>query len=438
MARKRRHRARFGNAFPTTLISTKHITRYIRVMQESPIDVHDFSAMRPYSDEELSQAIQRMIKEPLLIKMMKWVYPGLRKAEIIQMFENIRSVNQFQEEISAPAVNVITQMTTSGVSFTNESSIEADQAYLFISNHRDIILDSALLNVSLIERGIPTTEIAIGDNLLKLQLVRDIVRCNKNFIVSRDVNTKEMYYYSLRMSNYIRHTITEKKTSIWIAQREGRSKDGDDRTATALLKMLSLSNGVSLEEGLKSLHILPMCVSYEFDPCDLLKTNELMHVRYFGKYEKKPGEDFHSMVTGLTGHKGRINISVGKPLIETYERMSAINNKNEKFKLLSEAIDDEMHRIYHLWPNNFIAYDLLHGSRDFKDKYSNIQRIAFVNYIRGHVLKLAFSRKRLGLPAESFNATAREILLQMYANPVINKRNLERQKMAAATAGSYE
>jgi len=407
-------------------------------MQESPIDVHDFSTMRPYSDEELSLAIQRMIQEPLLIKMMKWVYPGLRKAEIIQMFENIRSVNQFQEEISAPAVNVITQMTTSGVSFTNESSIESDQAYLFVSNHRDIILDSALLNVSLIERGIPTTEIAIGDNLLKLQLVRDIVRCNKNFIVSRDVNAKEMYYYSLRMSNYIRHTLTEKKTSIWIAHREGRSKDGDDRTATALLKMFSLSTEGNLENGLKDLHIRPMCVSYEFDPCDLLKTNELMHVRQFGKYEKKPGEDFHSMVTGLTGHKGRINISVGMPLDDVYERMSDISNKNEKFKLLSEAIDDEMHRIYHLWPNNYIAYDQLHGTRDYKDKYTNIQRIAFVNYIRGHVLKLALSRKRLGLPAENFNTIAREILLQMYANPVINKRNLERQKTSIESAASYE
>lgn len=398
-------------------------------MQESPIDVHDFSSMRPYTDTELREAIGRMIAEPLLIKMMKWVYPGLRKAEIIQMFESVRSVNQFQEEISAPAVKVITQMTTSGVSFTNESSIEPSKAYLFISNHRDIILDSALLNVSLIERGIPTTEIAIGDNLLKLQLVRDIVRCNKNFIVSRDVNAKEMYYYSLRMSNYIRHTITEKNTSIWIAQREGRSKDGDDRTATALLKMFTLSADQSIEDGLDSLNILPMCVSYEFDPCDLLKTNELMHVRYFGKYEKKSGEDFHSMLTGLTGHKGKINITVGKSLHETYARMRSITNKNEKFKVLSEAIDDEMHRIYHLWPNNYIAFDLLNGTRDYKDKYSNIQRIAFVNYIRGHVLKLALARRRTALPAQNFNSAAREILLQMYANPVINKRKADLQTL---------
>ncbi|MFM7726077.1 MAG: 1-acyl-sn-glycerol-3-phosphate acyltransferase [Flavobacteriales bacterium] len=394
-------------------------------MSDSPIDVKDYSDMRPYTDAELQAAMERMVQEPLLIKMMKWVYPGLRKTEIIQMFREIKSVRQFQEEISAPAVKVITQMTTSGVSFTNEAAIEPSSAYLFISNHRDIILDSALLNVSLIERGIPTTEIAIGDNLLKLQLVRDIVRCNKNFIVSRDVQAKEMFYYSLRMSNYIRHTITEKKTSIWIAQREGRSKDGDDRTATALLKMFTLSSDGPPEATLRELNLRPMCVSYEFDPCDLLKANELMQMKHFGKYEKKPGEDFHSMVTGLTGHKGKVNICVGKPMDAAYQSMSAVTNKNEKYRILSEAIDEEMHRIYHLWPNNYIAFDLLNGSREYKDRYSNIQRIAFVNYIRGHILKLALNRKKLGLPAENFNSTVREILLQMYANPVINKRKLE-------------
>jgi hypothetical protein len=407
-------------------------------MSESPIDVHDFREMRPYTDAELREAIQRMVQEPLLIKMMKWVYPGLRKAEILSMFEEIGSVHQFQEEISAPAVKVITQMTTSGVSFTNESEIEPNQAYLFISNHRDIILDSALLNVSLIERGIPTTEIAIGDNLLKMQLVRDIVRCNKNFIVSRDVNAKEMFYYSLRMSNYIRHTIAEKKTSIWIAQREGRSKDGDDRTATGLLKMFTLSSDQHPEDGLMDLNLRPMCVSYEFDPCDLLKTNELLHVKHFGKHDKKPGEDFHSMVTGLTGHKGKVNICVGNPLDSAYERMRSISNKNEKYRILSEAIDDEMHRIYYLWPNNYIAYDLLNGTKEFKDKYSNIQRIAFANYIRGHVLKLVLSRKKLGLPSENLNSQAREILLQMYANPVINKRNLEQAATVEPTQPSHE
>jgi hypothetical protein len=391
-------------------------------MTEPRIDVYDFREIRPYNDAELKEAIRRMVVDPLLIKMMKWVYPGLRKSEILDMFLEVQNIQQFQEEISAPAVKVITQMTTSGVSFTNESDVEPDKAYLFISNHRDIILDSALLNVSLLERGIPTTEIAIGDNLLKLPVIRDVVRCNKNFIVNRDVNAKEMLHYSLRLSNYIRHTISEKNTSIWIAQREGRSKDGDDRTATGLLKMFTLSSKQAPEDSLAELNIRPMCVSYEFDPCDLLKTNELLHVKTFGKYEKKQGEDFYSMVTGLTGHKGKINICVGKTMESAFEKMREINNKNEKFRILSEAIDDEMHRIYHLWPNNYIAFDLLNGSREYKDQYSNIQRIAFANYIRGQILKLAFSRKKLGLPTENLNSSAREILLQMYANPVINMR----------------
>ena len=390
-------------------------------MQSSPIDVHNFDDIRPYTDEELRAAIGRLLNEPLLFKMMKWVYPGLSKGEIQKLFRDIRTVEQFQEEICAPAIKVVTQMTTSGLSFSNVELIHRNQAYLFISNHRDIILDSALLSVSLMERGFETTEIAIGDNLLKTPFVRDLVRSNKNFIVNRDVSAKDIFYYSQRLSNYIRETITRRNTSIWIAQREGRSKDGDDRTSTGLLKMFALSGNGAMEEALRQLHIVPMCVSYEYDPCDFLKAIELMHVKYFGQYEKKPGEDFHSMLTGLTGHKGRVNVAVGHEMKDALDRMQFITNKNEKIRLLGDAIDDEMHRIYKLWPTNYIAFDLLNGTREYKDHYSNIQRIAFVNYIRGHVIRLALYRKKSGLPMENINGTAREILLQMYANPVMNR-----------------
>lgn len=394
-------------------------------MLDAPIDVNNFDDIRPYTDVELREAIARLVEEPLLVKMMKWVYPGLSKLEIQKMFRDIKTVQQFQEEIGAPAMKVITQMTTSGLTFSNVEYIHRNQAYLFISNHRDIILDSALLNVSLMERGFETTEIAIGDNLLKTPMVRDLVRSNKNFIVNRDVNAREIYYYSMRLSNYIMDTIHKRNTSIWIAQREGRSKDGDDRTSTGLLKMFAMSSKQSIEDALLDLHIVPMCVSYEYDPCDILKTHELLHVRYFGKYEKKPGEDFHSMLTGLTGHKGRVNISVGREMIDAIENMRFINNKNEKIRSLGEAIDDEMHRIYKLWPTNYIAYDLLHGTKGYKEHYSNIQRIAFLNYIRGHVLKIALNRKKTGLPSENLNSTTREILLQMYSNPVMNRKGVK-------------
>ena len=407
-------------------------------MQGSPIDVNDFSDIRPYDNAQLKQAINRLVQEPRLFDMMKWVYPGLSRASIKRMFLEIENINSFQDEISAPAVKVITQMTTSGLSFNNTDSIESDKAYLFISNHRDIILDSALLNVSLMERGFPTTEIAIGDNLLKTPLVRDMVRSNKNFIVNRDINTKEVYYYSLRLSNYIRDTIMNRKTSIWIAQREGRSKDGDDRTSTGLLKMFALSSTLPLDEALKQLNIRPMCVSYEYDPCDLLKTHELLHIKLFGSYTKQPNEDFHSMLSGITGHKGHVNITVGPKLDYVLNDIKITQNKNEKIKLFGEAIDDAMHSIYKLWPTNYIAYDLLNGTKEYKDYYSNIQRIAFTNYIRGRVFKLSLSRKKTGLPKENLTKFAREIMLSMYANPVMNHHNLQLEKAAtSATATNH-
>jgi glycerol-3-phosphate O-acyltransferase len=297
---------------------------------------------------------------------------------------------------------------------------------LFLSNHRDIILDSALLNVSLLEEGYGTTQIAIGDNLLSHKVVEDIVRSNKNFIVNRNVSSKEVYHYSLRLSNYIRKTILEDNNSIWIAQREGRSKDGDDRTATGLLKMFAMSGGNDIEEALKSLAMIPMAVSYEYDPCDILKTNELMHIKQLGHYEKKKGEDVLSMLTGITGHKGRVNISVGQSLDGVMDQMKGIQNKNEKYRFLTQEIDKEMHRIFKLWPTNYIAYDLLMGTKDYKEHYSNIQKIAFGNYIRANVFKLSLNRKKTPLPKEGFSPMAKEIMLQMYANPVINRKEIEK------------
>jgi hypothetical protein len=390
-------------------------------MQNSPIDVHQFDSIRPYTDKELQEALERILEEPALYKMVRWVYPGLGKSAIQKMFRSVRTIDQFQSEISGPAFKTIIQTTTNGISFSNIDAIDRDSACLFLSNHRDIILDSALLNVSLLERAYPTTQIAIGDNLLQKQVVEDIVRSNKNFIVNRNVNAREVYYYSLRLSNYIRKTIGD-GTSIWIAQREGRSKDGDDRTATGLLKMFTMSSELPVEDALSALNIRPMAVSYEYDPCDMLKANELMHLRTLGTYEKKPGEDFLSMLTGLTGHKGRVHIAVGPLMTETLDSIRDVHNKNEKFRLLTQAIDNEMHRIYKLWPTNYIAYDLLHGKKEYTSHYSNIQKIAFGNHIRASVFRLSINRRKTALPRENFSKIAREVLLQMYANPVVNKR----------------
>jgi hypothetical protein len=190
--------------------------------------------------------------------------------------------------------------------------------------------------------------------------------------------------------------------------------------------MFAMIGNGEIEETLKSLQIIPMAVSYEYDPCDMLKTNELMHLKLFGSYEKKKGEDVLSMLTGITGHKGRVNITVGEPLTDRIEEMKAIQNKNEKYRHLTQSIDYEMHRIYKLWPTNYIAYDLLMGTKEYKEHYSNIQKIAFGNYIRANVFRLSLNRKKTNLPKEGFATLAREIMLQIYANPVINRREIEK------------
>ncbi len=391
------------------------------------IDVNDFKDICPYNDSEVPEAIQRIKKHELYYRVMQWVYPNLDKADFDEMLDGVRTVAEFQENLSGPAFKVITQMTTSGLTFTNMAAIEKDRSYLFLSNHRDIILDSALLNVSLMERGYRTTQIAIGDNLLRNPIITDLVRLNKNFIVNRDIPAKEMLSYSQRLSNYIRHVITEENTSIWIAHREGRSKDGDDRTANGLLKMLSMSGEGSIEDRLRSLNILPMVVSYEYDPCDLYKANELISIKLYGSYKKQQGEDYRSMLKGLTGHKGKVNICVGQVVDKQITYLESIQNKNDKIRQLAIEIDREMHMIYRLWPSNYIAYDLLHGTREFSDQYSNLEKFTFRNYLMGRVLKLTVARKRLGHDREGFRKAVREVLLQMYANPVINRKEAERQ-----------
>ena len=392
------------------------------------MDIHDFEDIRPFRDDEVEAAIQRILEEPLLYDVMDFIYPSLSRVDILEMMSEIKTVKQFQEEISGPCFKEVAQKTTSGLTFTNMNELEKDNAYLFLSNHRDIILDSALLNVSLLEKGYNTTQIAIGSNLLKNSIISDIVRVNKNFIVNRDINPRDLLPASQRLSNYIRKTIEVDNTSIWIAHKEGRSKDGDDRTASGLLKMLTLSGDESIEKSLLKLNIRPMVVSYENDPCDVMKAAEIMSKRVNGSYEKHPLEDYKSMTVGLKGHKGKVNITVCPTITEKIYDLKKIDNKNDKIKELAAHIDQEMHKHFKLWPTNFMAYDLLHGGREFSNEYNPIQRIAFRRYMTQAVLRLVVVRKKLKLPREGFQKMAREVLLQMYAFPVQNWKEATAEK----------
>jgi hypothetical protein len=385
-------------------------------------DLFDFEDVRPYHASEVPEVIDRLLKNPSTFKMMNYIYPQLNWDDIEEMMREIKSPEDFQAEVSAPAFKVIAQRTTNGLTFTNMDRIEKDQAYLFLSNHRDIILDSALLNVSLLEKGYQTTQIAIGDNLLQNSVIEDLVRLNKSFIVHRNINPKEFLFFSKRLSHYIRKTVCEDNTSVWIAHKEGRSKDGDDRTASGLLKMLISSTKLEIEVALRGLNIVPTVVSYEYDPCDIYKANELILTKEQGLYEKSKGEDYKSAMKGITGHKGRVNIAVGRVLDHDLDQLQGFKNKNEKLRVLSNEIDRRMHLLYKLWPSNYIAYDVLMGESTYSDEYSRIQKITFRNYIRGRVLKLALARKKIA-NVDSFAKQAKDTLLQMYANPVINMQD---------------
>lgn len=384
-------------------------------------ETQNFDDIRPYRDEEVRQVLDFLQTRPRFYQVMGWLYPNLDKTGIAEMMGSINTIAEFQENISGPAFKVITQMTTGGLTFTNFSQINPEKAHLFLSNHRDIVLDSALLNVSLMEKGHRTTKIAIGDNLLQNPTVQGLVRLNKNFIVHRNVNPKEQLAQSRKLSEFIRHSIEVENEGVWIAHREGRSKDGDDRTAGALLKMLAMSGPSDLNEALGSLNILPMACSYEYDPCDIIKANELYERKNKGTYRKKPGEDYKSMLAGIQGHKGRVNIAVGKPIHDILEATESIANRNDRIREIARQIDLRMHLLYKLWPVNFIAYDVLHGTSEYKSEYTNIQRITFNNYLRGRTIRLAIRRRKPNLQREGFMGQIREILLRMYANPVINR-----------------
>ena len=394
------------------------------------MDLNNYDDLRPYEGEEIPAAIERLLKKDTTFRMMQFVYPDLEKEEITEMLRSVRTTEDFQIEVSAPAFKVVAQTTTNGLTFSNMDSIKKGVPYLFLSNHRDIILDSALLNVSLLEKGFETTQIAIGDNLLKNEIIEDIVRLNKSFIVHRNAAPKELLMLSRRLSNYIRKTITQDGTSVWIAHKEGRSKDGDDRTASGLIKMLQASSEQSFEDGLGELNIIPTVVSYEYDPCDIFKANELLMIKEHGEYQKQDGEDYRSALKGITGHKGRVNIALGNVLNRRLDSIKTIENKNEKVRVLSNLIDQEMHLLYRLWPTNYIAYDILTGENTYSHEYTRIQRITFNNYLRGRTLKLALTKKKL-LKNEGFTKQVREVMLKMYANPVINKRKAEQEKSAA-------
>jgi glycerol-3-phosphate O-acyltransferase len=333
-----------------------------------------FDDIRPYNDAEVDGVLNKLQQEPAFIQAVRFVFPNSEPEDLMHLLGTIHTIAEFQGKIIAAAVKSIADKSTSALEVRGLDALNPEVPYLFISNHRDIVLDSAFLNYILFKAGFPTTRIAIGNNLLQREWIADLVKLNKNFIVQRNVPPRQAYEYSLRLSTYIRKSIAEDRSSVWIAQREGRTKDGKDQTQAGLLKMLSLACDESIEEGLSAMNIVPVSISYEYESCAGLKVRESFIRKRDSSYEKQPGEDLNSMLEGIKGWKGNVVFSFGTPISKReIEQDFSGCTRNEGIKNLCSRIDSQIYCGYALQPFNYIAADLLSSQTTFSEHYNQEQ-----------------------------------------------------------------
>ncbi len=374
----------------------------------------EFNEIRPYEPEEMKQAFEDLLNDRQFNVLMKgfapWLPKGIRNGLLRLAFKGVKTPLDFQKRFMKPIVKYIIRKHTDGCTF-DDKAISAypkpDSRYTFVSNHRDIVLDSAFLDVKLVGNGYPTTvEIGIGDNLLIYPWIKRLVRMNKAFTVRRGLSLRETLAASQLMSRYIHFAVTQKKENIWLAQREGRAKDSDDRTQEAVLKMLAMGG------DLQELNIVPLTISYEYDPCDYLKAREFQQKRDNPAFKKSRQDDLDNMKTGIFGYKGRVVYRTAAPVNTWIDELKDLP-KTEYYKAVAERMDKEIHRGYELFPSNYIALDELNGNTANAMHYTETDKQRFEKYLSGQLAKIQIPNKD--------EAFLRERILTMYANPVKNK-----------------
>jgi 1-acyl-sn-glycerol-3-phosphate acyltransferase len=370
-----------------------------------------YDDIRPYEDHEVNQYINLLLKDEVFQQVLQFIFKDEKeRAGARQMLSKVQSVEELQLNFMYPLVkNWIIDKTTSGVSWSGLDKLDKSRSYLFISNHRDIILDSGILNYIIVTAGMNTTEIAIGNNLLIYDWILHAVKLNRAFVVRRNLPARELLMASKKLSNYIRDAVTKRNRSVWLAQREGRTKDGNDQTQQALLKMLNLSNKKDFVEGFRELQIVPLSLSYEREPCGISKVEEI-YKRESEGFEKTQSDDLKSMAFGLTRPKGRVHFSFGKPIDAPLEEFAKAETLNESIQQLANYIDKRIYYNYKLWPNNYLAADLLHGRDDHTDKIEPATREKFNELLQDLV----------GTIGNGDPKRQQELFIQMYANPLLN------------------
>ena len=372
----------------------------------------EFDAIRPFEPEELPEVMERLIADPQFRMVMGYVFADVPFDALAAKMRQCKDNLSFQYTFPYVFLKQLIAKASTGCDM-DHSSIDLNKRYTFISNHRDIVLDSALLDVLLFDAKCTTTcEIAIGDNLLAAPWIKDLVRVNKSFIVERSAGIREMLASSKRLSEYMHFVIAHKHDNIWIAQREGRAKDSNDRTQEALLKMMAMGGEGSIADRLRQLHLVPLAISLEYDPCDWLKAREFQLKRDIEGWKKTRQDDVESMRTGIMGYKGQIHYHCA-PCIDSFlDTLSADMPKGEVFAAVAQHIDKCIHANYRLYPNNFIALDKLNGNEEHADRYTADDKARFEQYISGQLAKIDIPGKD-----EQFLMTR---MLEMYANPAIN------------------
>lgn len=389
------------------------------------IEAERFSDIRPYNDSEIPAAVTRISCNPFIEQIVSFL--GIGSAEDFRkLLLSCKTVDDFQERIMAFVVSDILKKTADKLTYSGLHYFDGGRKHVIITNHRDIVLDSAIIQLILHNNHVRTTEIAAGDNLISTQFIEDITRSNKMIKVIRSTSPREVYISSKILSEYIRQEVGGESSSIWIAQRGGRTKDGKDETEQGLLKMLDMSGSGDFIKDMTELELLPVAISYEYEPCDIFKTHELFISRR-QKYQKAPDEDTNSILTGIRQWKGNINFSFTEPVLPSEVEYCSKFEKNERFQELAKIIDRQIHSTYKLWPNNYIAADLMNSRKgSWTDKYAanytQEQKAHFVEYKEKQLAKIE---------ADASDAVERkeleDIFLGIYANPVFEAAKLQQK-----------
>lgn len=372
----------------------------------------DFDDIRPYIDKEVKSKIALMVKDPVFDEVLSHVFKFRPVVEMVKLqLRMIRTIKQLQGTFIYDLLRTVINKSSQGLTCTGIENLDKKKPYLFISNHRDIVLDAALLNFLIFEKGMNTTLVAIGNNLLLYNWIEHAVKLNRAFVIKRNLPPREIHEASLKVSHFIRKSIVDDKLSVWIAQREGRTKDGFDKTQVAVLKMLNMSNSKGISEGFKELNIVPVAISYEIEPCGLAKIKELIKKEHYGQM-KTSKDDLKSMSMGMFNPKGRMRFSFGKPIEMEMENGNPKSKElqNKIAQEIAEKIDQQIYANYKLWPNNYIAYDMLNQEHRFKSKYTHAEERKFKIMVEQAMVNIDFPIIDI-----------QERFLKLYATPVINK-----------------